>query len=126
MVGRPHVPLGFYDARLCFDVREKSLFLRDGKTWKQYYTSISFLLGGIIPMAAQPLTSKQVDELVEKTLKAFDVPGIAVGIVKDGKLIHAKGYGMRSLNTGQKWMRTLCSVLHQIAKHTLLLHWPCW
>jgi len=64
--------------------------------------SFLFLLGGIIPMAAQPLTSRQVDELMEKTLKAFDVPGIAVGIVKDGKLIHAKGYGVRSLNTLQK------------------------
>ncbi|MGH2647133.1 MAG: serine hydrolase, partial [Ginsengibacter sp.] len=32
----------------------------------------------------------------------FDVPGIAVAVVKDGKVIHAKGYGVRSLNTKQK------------------------
>ena len=30
------------------------------------------------------------------------MPGIAVGVIKDGKLIHAKGYGVRSLNTMQK------------------------
>lgn len=46
---------------------------------------------------ANGLRSGQVDTIVERTLKAFQVPGIAVGIVKDGKLIHAKGYGVRSL-----------------------------
>ena len=40
---------------------------------------------------------ESIDSLVKNTLKAFDVPGIAVGIVKDGKLIFAKGYGVRSL-----------------------------
>jgi CubicO group peptidase (beta-lactamase class C family) len=35
-------------------------------------------------------------------MKTFDVPGIAVAIVKDGKVIHEKGYGVRSLNTGEK------------------------
>jgi CubicO group peptidase (beta-lactamase class C family) len=50
----------------------------------------------------QIITSAQIDSLVEKVLKTFDVPGIAVGIVKDDKLIHAKGYGVRSLVTKQK------------------------
>ncbi|HWW41630.1 serine hydrolase [Pedobacter sp.] len=45
------------------------------------------------------LSSSQVDSLVQKTLVTFDVPGIAVAIVKDGKVIHSKGYGVRSLNT---------------------------
>lgn len=47
---------------------------------------------------AQGLSAAQIDTLVERTLKAFQVPGMAVGVVKDGKLIHAKGYGVRSLN----------------------------
>lgn len=50
----------------------------------------------------QPITSAQIDALVERTLKTFDVPGIAVAIVKDGKIIHEKGYGVRSLNTKEK------------------------
>ena len=51
---------------------------------------------------AQPISSASIDSLVEKTLKTFDVPGIAVAVVKDGKIVHEKGYGVRSLNTKQK------------------------
>ena len=51
---------------------------------------------------AQVLSSKQIDSLVELTLKTFDVPGISVGIVKDGKLIHAKGYGVANFKTGKR------------------------
>lgn len=50
---------------------------------------------------SQPITSGVIDSLVEKVLISFNVPGIAVGVVKDGKIIHAKGYGLRSLNTKQ-------------------------
>jgi len=48
------------------------------------------------------ITSTQVDELVERTLKTFNVPGIAVAIVKDGKVIHSKGYGVKSILTQEK------------------------
>lgn len=48
---------------------------------------------------AQVVTSSQIDSLTNLTLKTFDVPGIAVAVIKDGKLIHAKGYGVRSLKT---------------------------
>ena len=49
---------------------------------------------------AQPMSSKEIDKLTERTLRAFDVPGIAVAVIKDGKVIHSKGYGQRSLTTG--------------------------
>lgn len=61
-----------------------------------------FLFLGYITSNAQIITSREIDSLVEKTLKTFDVPGIAVAIVKDDKVIHAKGYGVRSLKTMQK------------------------
>jgi CubicO group peptidase (beta-lactamase class C family) len=51
--------------------------------------------------ATQPLTTGAIDSLVTRTLKTFDVPGIAVCIIKDGKVIHSKGYGVRSLDTRQ-------------------------
>ena len=43
-----------------------------------------------------------IDTVAEKAIKAFNVPGIAVAVVKDGKLIFSKGYGVKSLNTGEK------------------------
>jgi len=46
-----------------------------------------------------PLPNYTIDSLVNASLKAFDVPGIALGIIKNGKLILAKGYGVRSLKT---------------------------
>lgn len=39
------------------------------------------------------LSVKQIDECVEKALKLFDIPGVAVGIVMDGKIVYAKGFG---------------------------------
>jgi CubicO group peptidase (beta-lactamase class C family) len=48
------------------------------------------------------ISEKQVDELVENTLESFNVPGIAVAIVKDGKIVLAKGYGVKSIATKEK------------------------
>jgi CubicO group peptidase (beta-lactamase class C family) len=51
---------------------------------------------------AQPLSTVQIDSLVARTMKAFEVPGIAVAIIQDNRIIHAKGYGVRSLNSKGK------------------------
>jgi CubicO group peptidase (beta-lactamase class C family) len=46
--------------------------------------------GGKIPFA-------ELDTYVEASMKTFNVPGMAVAIVKDGKIVVAKGYGARKL-----------------------------
>src|SRR5580698_10032064 len=46
---------------------------------------------------ALPISPSTIDATVARAMKAFQVPGMAVGIVKDGKLIYAKGYGVREL-----------------------------
>ena len=51
-------------------------------------------------ISAQGLSDKQLDSLVEKTMKTFNVPGIAVAVLKDGTVVHMKGYGTRSLKKG--------------------------
>ncbi len=63
---------------------------------------LAFLFLVNISVSSQTITSREIDSLVEETLKTFDVPGIAVAIVKDDKVIHAQGYGVRSLKTMQK------------------------
>jgi CubicO group peptidase (beta-lactamase class C family) len=61
-----------------------------------------FLIPAYITLNAQVITSSAIDSVAERVLKEFDVPGIAVAVVKDDRIIHAKGYGVRSLNTKQK------------------------
>ncbi len=46
------------------------------------------------------LSSKQIDALVERTMETFNVPGMAVAVLKDGEVIHSKGYGVRSVEKG--------------------------
>jgi CubicO group peptidase (beta-lactamase class C family) len=65
-------------------------------------TPLVFLILITCSVSSQTITSAEIDSLVERTMKTFDVPGIAVAIVKDDKVIHSKGYGVRSLNTKQK------------------------
>jgi CubicO group peptidase (beta-lactamase class C family) len=43
--------------------------------------------------AAAPVFNLDAD--VERALKTFDIPGVAIAIVKDGKVLAAKGYGVR-------------------------------
>jgi len=46
-----------------------------------------------LPLAAQA----DLDQVVERARKAFNVPGVAVAVVKDGQVVLAKGYGVRKL-----------------------------
>ncbi|WP_457652578.1 serine hydrolase [Rhodocaloribacter sp.] len=45
-------------------------------------------------LSAQPIG---FDAYVEEVLEAFEVPGAAVAIVKDGRVVMTKGYGVRTL-----------------------------
>jgi CubicO group peptidase (beta-lactamase class C family) len=46
---------------------------------------------------AQSGPPPDLDAYIARDMKAFDVPGIAIAIVKDGKVVLAKGYGVRKL-----------------------------
>jgi CubicO group peptidase (beta-lactamase class C family) len=46
---------------------------------------------------AQEAPSKDFDEYVNKALKDWDVPGLAIAIVKNDQIVFAKGYGVRKL-----------------------------
>lgn len=48
------------------------------------------------------IRESKLDSLIQNTIKTFDVPGISVGVVKDGNLIYAKGFGQSSLTSKQK------------------------
>lgn len=63
--------------------------------------AISVLLLGN-SLFSQPISPAQIDSLTEKVRAAFDVPGIAVAVIKDGKILHAKGYGVRTLGKPER------------------------
>ncbi|MCF8297419.1 MAG: serine hydrolase [Saprospiraceae bacterium] len=53
-------------------------------------------------LLGQGISSKQIDSLVSKAFKLSPSVGIAITVVKDGEVIHAKGYGVTSIKTKKK------------------------
>ncbi|QHG89116.1 serine hydrolase [Xanthomonas cucurbitae] len=64
-----------------------------------------WLTGGVLMLASLTTTQaaqlpagmQQFDAQVERVRKQFDVPGIAVAIVKDGEIVLERGYGVREI-----------------------------
>ena len=49
------------------------------------------------PSAAAASALAGFDEFVQSAMKSWGVPGLAIAIVKDGKVVLAKGYGLRNI-----------------------------
>ena len=64
-----------------------------------FFVALSFLT---TTLSFAQITAPEVDKLVNRTLTAFNVPGIAVAIVKDGKVVLAEGYGVKSIASKEK------------------------
>src|SRR5262245_11675358 len=50
---------------------------------------------------AQGVNEAAVDALVKETLKAWEVPGAAVAIVRDDQVVYLKGFGTKELGSEQ-------------------------
>lgn len=46
---------------------------------------------------AKPLSDAEIGEVAEDAMSRFDVPGMAIGILKGGEIVHLRGYGIREL-----------------------------
>ena len=56
------------------------------------------LLSGQSILAAPPRDNiSDLDAFIQQALKDYNVPGAAVSVVKDGKVVLAKGYGVRAM-----------------------------
>jgi CubicO group peptidase (beta-lactamase class C family) len=58
---------------------------------------IVFVVLVFVACASAQSAPADLDSYVASSMKTFDVPGLAVAIVKDGKILVAKGYGVRKL-----------------------------
>lgn len=47
------------------------------------------------------LSTREIDRLTEEAMEHFNTAGAAVVVVKDGKVIHSKGYGVKSIENGE-------------------------
>jgi len=56
-----------------------------------------FMLAVAKQSAAQAGPPADLDAFVARSMKAFGVPGLAIAIVKDGKVVMSKGYGVRKM-----------------------------
>ncbi|MDI9239820.1 serine hydrolase [Lysobacter sp. LF1] len=58
--------------------------------------ALALALSGGVACAAPP---ENLDARVEQVIHDIGIPGMAVTIVEDGKVVHAKGYGVRRLGS---------------------------
>lgn len=49
------------------------------------------------PLSPNSLSLKGLDEFIAAVMQDWKVPGLAIAIVKDGEVIHSKGYGFRDV-----------------------------
>jgi len=49
----------------------------------------------------KPTTANQIDQFIETYQRYYKIPGVSLSIIKDGKLVYAKTYGVRNTFTKQ-------------------------
>lgn len=62
------------------------------------FTIVLIALCGLGPLSAQNTAPFEgFDDYVNRSMKEWEIPGMAVAIVKDDKVVFAKGYGVRDI-----------------------------
>ena len=61
-----------------------------------------FLLLGCITSKSQNIDFEKLDSYFEQTAKDWGIPGMSVGIVKDGEIVFSKGYGVLEIGKTEK------------------------
>jgi CubicO group peptidase (beta-lactamase class C family) len=63
----------------------------------RFVSVLILLLVVQIGVAQQTPPEPDFDQYVEKAMKEWEVPGLAIAVVKDDRMVFAKGYGVREL-----------------------------
>jgi len=71
---------------------------------KAYFFFLAFIgLFSFLPLYAQTDNDSIVlDEYIRQAVEKYHSPGLAVGIIKNGKIVLSNGYGYRNTETGDK------------------------
>lgn len=63
----------------------------------KYIGILILFLSGAATLQAQRIDRMAVDSIIEQALKEWQVPGVAVAIVKDDKVVYLEGHGVREI-----------------------------
>lgn len=66
---------------------------------KQFLFLISSILITSYAFAQPAFVTDSLDNYIQREMQRWDIPGMAVAIVKDGKVVVSKGYGVQNLDT---------------------------
>src|SRR5699024_5648978 len=74
------------------------------------FITLAFISSLFVSSATAQLSHQQIDSLVHETMDTFNVPGMAVAVIKDGEVVHSKGYGIRKVDGKKVDTNTLFGV----------------
>lgn len=67
-----------------------------GMLFFQFISQLPCQTSGPVPPELSGL-----DDYITSAMKQWNVPGLAISVIKDGNIIHSKGYGVRNLVSGE-------------------------
>ena len=77
--------------------------------------AVAVALGVFYPRQPSSFSAASVRDNAQRALADFNIPGLAVVVVKDGKVLLAEGFGVRNVQTGE---RVNADTLFGVASHT--------
>jgi CubicO group peptidase (beta-lactamase class C family) len=66
------------------------------------FTACLFIITNLLAQETPSFIKDSLDAYVERALKDWQIPGVAVCVVKDGKAVVMKGYGVKEMGTTDK------------------------
>ena len=66
---------------------------------KKLIALVVFSFAALVSMAQPSFIKDSLDSYINQGMKEWNIPGLAIAIVKDGKVVAMKGYGVSDIET---------------------------
>ncbi len=76
---------------------------------KQFILTTFALSISIMVSSQKSEQSELIDQYVKEMVTINQIPGLAIGVIKDGKVVLEKYYGTETLESNKRWAQTQCS-----------------
>lgn len=88
--------------------------------------TLLFILSASALVDAQQGILDQLDTYIENARQEWEIPGLAIAIVKDDSIIFAKGYGLREIGKEARSMSEHCLPLPPTPRRSPRRCWAYW